>query len=308
MAHLSLLIKQAGQDGLITTVAMLFLVVFSLKAGLLLFFWLPGSYSTPPASVRAVFGALLTKVGIYAIFRVFSLIFYHQPETTHLFLGLIALFTMLLGGMGAIAYWDIHKILSYNVIISVGFIVAWFAVYSLDAIIGAIYYLMHDMIVKALLFLIGGAMIGITGTNNLKKMSGLIRNHPLLGWMFFIGALAVAGIPPLSGFVGKLLITQGALGKGAEIPFFYALAAIGLLSSLMVLYSMMKIFTNGFWGETLLSKNMEKIDTKGLIFPCMFLLSIIIFLGLGGEVLYPYLEQASHALLNPEIYIKAVLE
>ncbi|MEN3003095.1 Na+/H+ antiporter subunit D [Dehalobacterium formicoaceticum] len=308
MAHLSVLIAQAGQDGLITTVSLLFIIVFSLKAGLLLFFWLPGSYSTPPAAVRAVFGALLTKVGIYAIFRVFSLIFYHQPETTHLILGVMALLTMLLGGMGAMAYWDIHKILSYNVIISVGFIIAGFTAFSMEAIIGAIYYLMHDMIVKALLFLIGGAMIGITGTSKLKEMSGLIRYHPLLGWMFFIGAMALGGIPPLSGFIGKLIITQGILEKGALDPFFYALAAAGLLSSLMSLYSVVKIFTNGFWGETLLSKDMEKISTKGLIFPCVLLTAISIFLGLGGEVLYPYLAAAAETLLNPQIYIEAVLK
>lgn len=151
-------------------------------------------------------------------------------------------------------------------------------------------------------------MIAIVGTSKLKEMSGLIRNHSLLGWMFFIAALALAGIPPLSGFIGKLLITREALGKGVMHPAFYWLAGIGLLSSLMVLYSVIKIFINGFWGETWLSKEMEKISTKGLLFPCVLLTILCIALGLGGEGLYPYVEKAAHGLMNPHIYIEAVLK
>ena len=104
MAHLSVRIAEVGQGGLLTAVAFLFLIVFSLKAGLLLFFWLPGSYSAPPTAIAAIFAALLTKVGVYGIIRIFSLIFYHEPQTTHLFIGILAAITMVLGAMGAVAY------------------------------------------------------------------------------------------------------------------------------------------------------------------------------------------------------------
>ncbi|NMA02864.1 MAG: Na+/H+ antiporter subunit D [Clostridia bacterium] len=307
MAHLSVRVAEAGQTGFLTVVAIFFLIVFSLKAALFLYFWLPGAYSAPPPVIAAIFGALLTKVGIYALFRMFTLIFYHQPEITHILLGILAALTMVLGGLGAIAQKDIRYILSYNVIIGVGFIISGLAIFTPKAVIGAVYYLIHDMAMKALLFLLGGAIMTIVGSGKLKEMGGLIRNHPLLGWMFLIATLSLAGIPPLSGFVGKVLIIEEGLAKGGTNASFYWLAALGLFSSFLVLYSLLKIFINGFWGETLLSEDMEKGSTKGLLLPCALLVAIGIFLGVGAEWIYPYIEQAATSMLNPNIYIEAVL-
>lgn len=307
MAHLSVRVAEAGQTGIMTTIAVLFLIVFGLKAALFLFFWLPGSYSAPPAAISAIFAALLTKVGIYAIFRMYTLIFYHQPQITHSLMAVLAGLTMLLGGIGAIAQWDIRKILGYNVIIGVGFVISGLAVFTSSAVAGAIYYVIHDMVTKALLFLLGGTVISIVGTGKLKEISGLISNHPSLGWMFFITTLALAGVPPLSGFIGKILIIKEGIAKGVFQTGFYWLAGVGLLSSLMILYSLMKIFINGFWGETYLSKEMEKGTTKGLIFPCVLLTVVCIFLGMGAEVIYPYIEMAANSIMDPSMYIEAVL-
>lgn len=308
MADLSRIIALVGQDGLITVVAILFLTVFSIKAGLFLYFWLPGSYSAPPTAIAAIFAGLLTKVGIYAIFRMFTLIFYHQPEITHQLIAWLAILTMVLGVIGAVGHWDVKKILAYNVVAAVGFILFGLAVLSTISIAGAIFYLIHDMIIKALLFLLGGAMIGVAGTSYLKKMGGLIKYHPFLGWMFFAAALALAGVPPLSGFVGKLLIIQGGLEQGATYSQFYWIVGISLLSSLLILYSVIKIFMNGFWGEVKLSKEEEKGTTKGLLAPCAFLLTLSLALGLGAQFAYPYIWQAAETLMDPSIYIQAVLK
>ncbi|TWI59619.1 Na+/H+ antiporter subunit D [Halalkalibacter nanhaiisediminis] len=301
LAHLSVRVAEVGQDGLLTVVAILFLIVFGLKAALFLFFWLPGSYSAPPTAVAAIFAALLTKVGIYAIFRMFTLVFYHEPQITHLLIGIMGALTMVLGAIGAVAHWDIKKILAYNVIIAVGFIIAGLASFTSAAILGSIYYLIHDIIIKALIFLLGGTVIALAGTSKLNEMSGLIRNHPYLGWIFFIAALSLGGIPPLSGFIGKVYITQGTFEAG-----YYWLGAIGLITSLMVLYSIMKIFMNGFWGETALSKDMEKGTTKGLMFPIALLTVATIALGVGAEGIHVYIDIATQALLNPSLYIEAV--
>ncbi|MED4464250.1 Na+/H+ antiporter subunit D [Metabacillus fastidiosus] len=301
-AHLSVRIAEVGQDGLMTTVAILFLIVFSLKAGLFLFFWLPGSYSAPPTAIAAIFAALLTKVGIYAIMRTFTLIFYHEPAITHLLIGILAAVTMILGAIGAVAYSDIKKILTYNVIIGVGFSLAGVASFTAEGITGALYYLMHDMIVKALIFLLGGTIIYLTGTSKVKEISGLIRLHPQLGWMFFIAALSLAGIPPLSGFLGKIFITEGTFGSG-----YFWLGGIGLITSLMVLYSIMKIFMNVFWGYTDLTEEEEKGTTKGLLLPIGILTMLTIALGLGAEGIHNYVDLATEGLMNPNIYIEAVL-
>ncbi|WP_026909056.1 Na+/H+ antiporter subunit D [Paucisalibacillus globulus] len=301
LAHISVRIAEAGQDGFITTVAILFLIVFGIKAGLFLFYWLPGSYSAPPAAVSALFSALLTKVGIYAIIRMFTLVFYHEPQITHLFIGILAALTMILGGIGAIAYWDINKILTYNVIIGAGFILAGIAAFTTSGALGSIYYLIHDMIIKALIFLIGGVVVYLTGTTNLKEMSGLIRNHPYLGWMFFIASLSLIGIPPLGGFLGKVFVTRGTFEAG-----YFWLGLIGLLTSLMILYSVMKIFMNAFWGETVLSEEEEKGTTKGVILPIALLTLLTIALGLGPEFINSYVEIAVEGLMNPQTYIDAV--
>lgn len=302
LAHLSERIATAGQDGLITTVGLLLLIVFGLKAALFLFFWLPGSYGAPPAAIKALFAALLTKVGVYAILRMFTLIFYHQPQITHTVLLWMAALTMILGALGAIAYGGINKILSYNVIVSVGFILFGVGVATAESLSGAIFYLIHDMIAKAFIFILGGAIISIAGTDKLRDIKGLIRFRPLLGWLFLLAGLALAGVPPLSGFVGKIMILQGGVDQQ-----YYVLAAISLLSSLLVLYSVMKVFINSFWGETLLNKGEEKASGKGALLPGAILVVLIIGLGLGAEWMMEYINQAVDVLINPALYTEAVL-
>lgn len=302
MAHISERIAEVGQGPLLTTISIVFLIVFSLKAGLVLYYWLPGSYRVAPTAIAALFGALLTKVGMYALFRVFTLMFYHQPEITHTLIAIMAGITLVGGSLGAIAYQNVRAIVTYNVIITVGFILIGLAASTTIGFEGATYYFIHDMIVKALLFLVAGTMIALTGTAKIDRMSGLIRNYPLLGWLFFITILALVGIPPLSGFIGKILIGQGAIEAGS-----YLLLALGFISSLFVLYSLLRIFLNCFWGETIISKENEVPLKKGLIVPCVILAIFSIGIGLAPEWLAPFVQDAADTLSNPERYIEAVL-
>jgi len=302
MAHLSQRIAEVGQDGLLTAISFLYLIVFGLKSGLLLFYWLPGSYSAPSPPVAALFAALLTKVGVYTVIRTFTLMFYHQPEITHTVILWMAAITMILGALGAVSHWEIKKILAYNVIISVGFILFGLAVGTAQSLSGSFYYLIHDMLSKALIFITGGAIINIFGTDKLKEFSGLILFRPLLGWLFFIGVLALAGVPPLSGFVGKVKILQGALSAGE-----LAVSIIGLLTSLMVLYSVLKIFIHSFWGETLMSEGQEYSTGKSALLPGTILVASLFALGIGAEWVNPYIAQATEVMVDPNLYIEAVL-
>lgn len=302
MAHISERIAEVGQTPLLTVIGLIFLIVFSLKSGLFLYFWLPGSYSVPPTAIAALFGALLTKVGIYAMFRVFTLIFYHEPQITHKLIGVMAAVTMIGGSVGAIAYKDIRKIVSYNVVIAVGFILVGLAVFNDIAIQGSIYYIIHDMIIKALLFLVAGTMVYLTGTAQIKGISGLIQNYPALGWLFFLATVSLAGIPPLSGFIGKLYIGQGAIDAG-----MFVLLAIAFISSMSVLYSLLRIFMNTFWGETIISKEEEVPLTKRMLLPLILLGFGTVLLGLGAEGIADYVSDAAFTLMNPDVYIDAVL-
>lgn len=302
MAHVAERVAEVGQTPLLTTISIVFLVVFSLKAGLLLYFWLPGSYSSPPVVTSALFGALLTKVGVYALFRVFSLIFYHQPEITHTLIGIMAALTLIGGSLGAIAFNDIRSIAAYNVIIAVGFMLVGLAISTPAAMEGAIYYFIHDMVAKALLFLLVGTMITLSGTSKMAGMSGLMKNYPLLGWSFFVSMLSLAGIPPLSGFIGKVLIAGAAIDSKS-----YVLLALALISSIFVLYSLLRIFKNCFWGETIVSKEEQLPLRRGVLLPCLALVLLTIGIGLGIEGLAPYVTTAAETLLDPGIYIDAVL-
>ena len=300
-AHLSARIAEVGQTPLLTVISILFLIVFSLKSGLLLYQWLPGSYSAPPTAIAALFGALLTKVGIYALFRTFTLLFYHEPSITHTLIGIMAAITLIGGSIGAIAYKDLRLIASYNVVIAVGFILIGLAVFTTTAVEGSIYYLIHDMIVKALLFLIVGTMITLTRTTQFDEMSGLIRNYPLLGWLFFMTTLSLTGFPPLSGFIGKVLIGQGTIETHA-----FVLLALGFISSIFVLYSLLRVFMESFWGETMISEEDETPLKKGLLIPSVLLAIMMVALGLSPEAISAYVIDAAETLLNPNLYIDAV--
>jgi multicomponent Na+:H+ antiporter subunit D len=304
MAHISERIAEVDQPGILTVIAILFLIVFGLKGAIFpLFFWLPGSYYAPPAPVMALFGALLTKVGVYSIIRTYTLIFYHDLSFTHQLLGVLAIITIIFGLIGAIAYWDVKKIIIYNIIVAVGVILFGVSVMSKASLTGSIFYLIHDMIIKAALFLLVGIIVKITGTSDLKKIHGLIKQYPGLGWTFFIATLALAGVPPLSGFVGKLLIIQGGFSGGN-----YVGSVIVLFSSLLVLFSVMKIFINGFWGTPKTYNEGGNTPVRFLLISPVILVALACLYGVGTDFIYPYISQASDTLINPSIYIEAVLK
>ncbi|WP_322535993.1 Na+/H+ antiporter subunit D [Bacillus altitudinis] len=303
MADLSVKIAESGQTGLITVIAILFLIVFGLKAGVFpLYFWLPGSYHAPPAAISALFGALLTKVGLYAIARVFTLIFIHDTGFTHTLMAWLAALTVIFGVIGSIAYSDVQKIVIYNIVTAVGVILFGIAANTPASLQGAIYYLIHDMVIKGALFMLAGALFVYAGTNHLKKMGGLIQSQPLLGWMFFISALSLAGIPPLSGFVGKLKIVEGGFSAG-----YMTFSILVLLSSLLVLYSVLRIFMLAFWGEEQ-DMRRRKPSIRGMVYPGVLLVVLSLAIGLGTEFIASYINQAAEMLSTPEKYIQAVLK
>ncbi|MHC0039020.1 Na+/H+ antiporter subunit D [Pseudoneobacillus sp. C159] len=303
MAHISVRIAEIGQPGILTVIAVLFLIVFGLKGAIFpLFFWLPGSYYVPPVPVMALFGALLTKVGVYSIMRTYTLFFYHDQGFTHQLLAILAIITIVIGLIGAIAYWDIKKIIIYNIIVAVGVILFGVSTMNEQGLTGSIFYLLHDMMIKAALFLLVGIIIAITGTSDLRKFQGLIKDYPGLAWTYFIACLALAGIPPLSGFVGKLLIIQGGFSEGN-----YLATGIVLFSSLVVLFSVMRIFINGFWGEQLNSYHKQAPVRYLLISPVMLVVVSILY-GIFSEFIYSYIHAASEVLANPSLYIDAVLK
>ncbi|MFC5713473.1 Na+/H+ antiporter subunit D [Thalassorhabdus alkalitolerans] len=302
-AHLAERVGEVEQQGIINTIAILFLVVFAMKGALFpLYFWLPRSYYGPPAAIAALFGGLLTKVGIYAIIRVFTLIFTHDPTFTHNIILALAGLTMFFGVLGAVSQFDFKRILSYHIISQVGYMVMGLGIYTPLAIAGAIYYIAHHIIVKAALFLFAGAAEKITGTTNLKKMGGLLGTHPWLAWLFFISAISLAGIPPLSGFFSKFALMVAGFEEQR-----YIIVAVALIVGLLTLFSMMKIFIYAFWGEQKHSEEQAKIKITDVLLPIAPLVALTIILGFAAEPIFSYSLEIAEELLDPSVYINSVL-
>lgn len=302
LAQIAERVQDVEQKGILTTIGILLFFVFASKAAIFpLYYWMPQSYIVPNPVVSALFGALLTKVGIYSILRVFSLIFVHEPMVQQLFLWLAGL-SMIFGVIGALSTYNVKLIIVYNIIPAVGFMLMGIGLLSETGYAGAVYYLVHDMIIKAALFMLIGLIVYRAGTSDLRKMGGLIHRYPLLGWTFFISSLVLAGIPPFSGFIGKLLLLQAGFEKDQIM-----LVLIGLGSSLLILLSMIRIFIHAFWGE---EQEVAAVSNKPApsLAPSVILVLISVILGAGAEWFYPFVEDVSNMLADRDMYINSVLK
>lgn len=159
--------------------------------------WLPKAYAVLNTELAALFAALMTKVGAYALIRFFTLIFNHHSGITHPLLVFMACLTMIIGALGVIAYKDIKKIAAYQVILSIGFIILGLGSNTFAGVNGAIFYLSNDIIVKTLLFFIIGSLVYISGYRNYQYLSGLAKREPFFGVAFVVMIFAIGGVPRL---------------------------------------------------------------------------------------------------------------
>ncbi|MBE7325770.1 Na+/H+ antiporter subunit D [Nocardioides sp. Y6] len=225
-------------------VQLLLLTTFSIKAAVFpLSFWLPDSYPTAPAPVTAVFAGLLTKVGVYAILRVQMVVFPDSPLTDLLLW--VALTTMVVGILGAIAQSDIKRMLSFTLVSHIGYMVLGIAVAGTAGVSGTIFYVVHHITVQTALFLVVGLVERRAGSTSLLRIGGLARIAPLLAVLFFVPAMNLAGIPPFSGFIGKVGLMEATIDLGT--PLAWALVAGAVVTSLLTLYAVAKTWAVVFW-------------------------------------------------------------
>ncbi|MDX1871725.1 Na+/H+ antiporter subunit D [Mycolicibacterium sp. 120266] len=304
------------------------LVAFGIKAAVFpLSSWLPESYPTAPAPVTAVFAGLLTKVGVYAIIRAHSLLFPGGNLDNVLLVA--ALLTMVVGILGALAQNDIKRLLSFTLVSHIGYMVFGIALSNQLGMSGAIYYVAHHIVVQTTLFLVVGLIERQAGASTLQRLGGLAAASPLLAFVFVIPALNLGGIPPFSGFIGKVALLEAGGQAGSALA--WVLVTGSVVTSLLTLYAVARVWTKAFWRtradapegnlsaaapSALLddSDDIEFVDRDdvgrmpaGMLIPTGALIAVGLVLTVAAGPIFAYSERAAAQVLDRGQYISAVL-
>jgi multicomponent Na+:H+ antiporter subunit D len=315
MADLSQKLANVDQPGLVTTVSMLFMVAFGVKAAVFpAFFWLPASYHTPPVAISAIFAGLLTKVGVYALFRMFTLVFVHDPGYTHTIILVVAGLSMVTGVLGAVAQDEFRRILAFHIVSQIGYMLMGLGLFTTLGLAGGIFYIIHHIVAKTNLFLLSGLANRLRGSYDLKRLGGIYHAYPAVSAMFLISAFALAGIPPFSGFFAKLTLVRA----GVDLQQWLIVGAAATVS-VLTLFSMVKIWNEAFWKSqpdeyarvapdaedgpiSMMSRPMMT-----LLVPVAGLAILSIVIGLSAEFVFDLSYAAAEQLLDTSLYIDAVM-
>ncbi|MCA0347597.1 MAG: Na+/H+ antiporter subunit D, partial [Actinobacteria bacterium] len=340
IAQLTLRIAELpGNVQLLLNLALL--IAFGIKAAIFpLAFWLPDSYPTAPAPVTAVFAGLLTKVGVYAIIRAQTQIFPHSSVDQLLLV--IAALTLLVGILGAVSQLDIKRLLSFTLISHIGYLIFGIGMATSAGYAATIFYVAHHIIVQTTLFLAVGLIERHGGTTSLTSLGGMLRAAPVVAVLFFIPMLNLGGIPPFSGFIGKLGLFTAAAELGT--PGAYWLMGVGALVSLLTLYALARAWSLAFWRtraaalgganapvpntpeglmlqgrEVALIEHLhdapdamplqEQRETPALMIAATAgMVAVSVLLTVAAGPLYAYATRAGERLAAPEQFVAAVLD
>lgn len=310
LADLSRTIPEVENQNLVDITAVFFLVGFGIKSAIFpLYFWLPSSYHTPPSAVAAVFGGLLTKVGVYAMFRIFSLVFVPDTFLQSLLLTLAAL-TIITGSFGALIKYNIRRMFSYLIVCHIGFMLAGLGMFNELALAGAVLYLFHDLMVKTNLFLIAGLIRQLRGTMNMNLLGGIYEQYPRISLLIALVIFSVIGVPPLSGFWPKILLFEGGFVGGNFLTVF-----VIILGSLATLWVLAKFWSKVMWkappedSAQLVDEFSRLTNWKkwSLVAPIAMLAAVSLYIGFGAEYLIQISKLVAGELLDTSAYLEAVL-
>ncbi len=311
MAELSGQIMEFENRQIVYVCALFFFVAFGIKSAVFpLYFWLPDSYHTPPMAVSAVFAGLLTKVGVYAMMRIFSLMFTEDVFLSNLLLW-VAMLTIVSGGVGALVQRNMRKIFSYLIICHIGFMIAGLGLFNEMALAGLTFYLIHDIIAKTNIFFMAGVIFQIRKEESIDRLGGLYQSHPKLSLLMAIPIFALAGIPPLSGFWPKISLVLG----GVSVANYAVVGAI-LFGSILTLFILARVWALAFWKP---SPNSHDAPSNGLatlsrkhkvmlLLPVLLLSGLTLAMSFGAEYVQQLAERVAAELLDPQSYLDTVFE
>ena len=301
MAHLPSRLAAADSPHVVLAILLLFVLVFGTKAAAFpLHFWLPDAHSSALTPISAMLSGVLIKVGAYAILRATSLIFLGVREMAQPVLLTMAALTMVVGALGALAQRDVKRLLAYSSISQMGYILLGLSLPGPGGLPAALLLILNHALGKALLFLAAGVAIHAAGTRDMRAMGGLRHSLPTTSMAFLVGVLAIAGVPPLPGFFGKLGILQSALAAGH--PGLAALAAATALATLLYLFRAWQWI---FWGVP--AAEPGHAPPAAMRAPALALAAALALATLGLGAVTGFLNRVAEQVAAPGAYVARVL-
>ena len=303
MADIATKATMLGDTAPLMTLATLFTLAFAMKAAAFpVNFWLPASYHTPRIVVSALFGGLLTKVGIYALLRVMVMLFPVQREELSIVIAISAALTMLLGAMGALAQNDIRRMLGYVVVSGIGYMMAGIALGTPSGVSGTVFYALHSIILMTALYLVAGHAARIGGAWTLSSLGGLYARAPWFSGAALALFFAGSGLPPFAGFWPKVMLVKSAIDIGA-----WWLASAMLVAGLIVTIAFSRVFLLCFWRPSPVElQPIVSARSAPSLLPVAGLTALVVIFGLFPESIVDLSQRAANGLANPTDYIRSV--
>jgi multicomponent Na+:H+ antiporter subunit D len=299
---------EVQEPALLGVAGAVLLVALGLKAALFpLYFWLPASYPVAPFGVAAVFAGLMTKIGVYGLLRVFTLVLPADAAAARTLLLVGAGGSMLVGGLGALSERRLRRVFSFQLIAAVGYMLMGLGLHSQSGLTAAAFYLVEDIVVITALFLVAGLVHRAFGTEALDAGAGLFRDRPALAALFFVPAFSLAGLPPLSGFWGKLLLIRAGLERGNV-----AIVVVALVAASLTLLAMGQVWSLLFWRPAAPTAGDPAVAPPrrlpaALMAPTVFLVVLALSIGLYARPAYVLAARIGAELADPSGYVRAVL-
>lgn len=303
MADIAMRVQANPDQPLLPFAIALLAATFMVKSAVFPFhFWQPDFHTAAPTPVSAMLSSVVVKLGVYGFLRMTTLIFVDQSEQLKLLLIILGVIGVIFGGLSAIGTHNAKRMLAYSTLAQVGFILIGIGWGSPLSITAALVFTFNHSLIKAAMLMLAGSVASRTKVKSaaFKIVSGVGRYMPFAGGLFFIGSLALAGIPPTNGFINKYLIFE----SGVNLDAFLTLILIALGGLLTLIYTM-RAFQKIWWSP---HNNADQIKTAGdrLIAPALLIL-LVVALGLWAQPLIQISQDTSLWLQDPLNYIQSVL-
>lgn len=305
MAHMADLLATGERPFLAPAAALMLLCAFLLKGAVFPFhFWQPDFHTTAPTPVSAMLSSIVVKVGVYGIIRLVTLLFTEEAALLQRWLVLLGVIGIFFGSLAALRTYNAKRMLAYSTFAQVGFILVGIGWGNPLALVGAIIYAFNHAFIKSSLLMLMGVIASYTKIKsaNFADINGIGKKIPALtGWLVLIGGLALAGVPPLNGFISKLALIQGGVERQDWLVLFVLVGA-GILT---VMY-MIRTWQNVFQQEPLDTTTEIKSEGDSLLAPLLLITGCVLLGIVFAEPLLLLVKATVNQISDPTIYVTAV--